>query len=187
MPLIFYISAAGILKACKRLGYQTGLRSDYYNARHFAFADGTNALASYPQAQSAATIDLSKVFTYTKTRLVYDSASGLYRKYLHGKSQVDALTGKQLTFANVIVQNTTWKQLDKKGYLEFQMIDDKQDGYYFTKGKAIHITWKKTSDYEPTRYYDDQGNEIQLNTGKTYIAVAQDGRDVSFNKKILYI
>ena len=111
---------------------------------------------------------------------MYDSASGLYRKYLHGKSQVDALTGKQLTFANVIVQNTTWKQLDKKGYLEFQMIDDKQDGYYFTKGKCIHITWKKTSDYEPTRYYDDQGNEIQLNTGKTYIAVAQDGRDVRF-------
>ena len=175
-----YISAAGILKASKRLGYQTNLRSDYYNTKHFTFADETNTLASYPQAQSAATIDLSKVFTYTKTRLVYDSASGLYRKYLHGKSQVDALTGKQLTFANVIVQNTTWKQLDKKGYLEFQMIDDKQDGYYFTKGKCIHITWKKTSDYEPTRYYDDQGNEIQLNTGKTYIAVAQDGRDVRF-------
>ena len=176
-----YISASGILKACKRLGYQTSLRSDYYNTKHFTFADTENTLADYSDAQAATVIDLSKVFTYTKTRLTYDASTGLYRKYLHGKSQIDARTGKQLTFTNVIVQNTTWKKLDKKGYLEFQMIDDSQDGYYFTKGKCIHITWKKTSDYEPTRYYDDNGNEIQLNTGKTYIAVAQSGRKVQFH------
>ena len=60
------------------------------------------------------------------------------------------------------------------------MIDNTHDGYYFTKGKAIHIRWEKTSDYEPTRYYDDNGNEIQLNTGKTYIAVAQAGKQVKF-------
>lgn len=175
-----YISSSGILKVCKRLGYSTSLRSEYYNPKHFTFSDTVNTLSDY-NSENATTIDLSKVFTYTHSKLKYDASTGLYKKYLHGKAQVDAVTGKQLTFSNVIVQNTTWKKLDKKGYLEFKMLDTTQDGYYFTKGKCIHITWSKTDEYLPTRYYDDNGNEIQLNTGKTYIAVAQDGKDVIYS------
>lgn len=176
-----YISADGITKACASLGYQTTVRPGYYNSKHFTFAEGVNTLDQYgAQAATAGTIDLSQVFSYTKSSLKYDPATGLYFKSLHGKPQVDGLTGAQIAFSNVIVQNTTWAPLDAKGYLAFQMIDDKQDGYYFTKGKAIHIRWVKGSDYEPTRYYDDNGNEIQLNTGKTYIAIAQAGKLVRF-------
>ena len=58
--------------------------------------------------------------------------------------------------------------------------DNTEDGYYFTKGKCIHIRWAKTGDYTPTIYYDDLGNEIQLNEGKTYIAIAQKGRMPAF-------
>ena len=74
------------------------------------------------------------------------------------------------------VQNTSWVRLDDNGYLAFANYDTTQDGWYFTKGKCIHITWQKTADYSPTRYFDDAGNEIQMNQGKTYIAVAQAGR-----------
>lgn len=176
-----YISADGIQRACADLGYQTSIREGYYNSKHFTFAEGVNTLDQYgAQAATANTINLAEVFSYTKSSLQYDPASGLYLKSLHGKPQVDGLTGAQLAFANVIVQNTTWASIDAKGYLAFQMIDNTQDGYYFTKGKAIHIRWVKGSDYEPTRYYDDNGNEIQLNTGKTYIAVAQSGKQVKF-------
>ena len=97
------------------------------------------------------------------------------------RSQTDGLNGEQLKFANVIVQNTKWVRLDDKGYLAFQNIDNTEDGYYFTKGKCIHVTWQKMGDYLPTVYYDDFGNEIQLNEGKTYIAVAQKGRSVLYN------
>ena len=176
-----YISSEGIEKACAKLGYQTSLRQGYYNAKHFTFANGVNDLSQYPSAQSASRIDLSSVFAYTKTSLDYDASSGLYKKNLHGKAQVDAVTGKQLTFANVVVQNTAWQQMDKKGYLGFNMVDTTHDGWFCTKGKAIHVTWKKTSDYAPTVYYDDSGNEVQFNRGKTYIAVAQDGKAVKFN------
>lgn len=176
-----YISASGIQKACSQLGYQTSLRSGYYNPKHFTFSTGTNDLSGYgSNAKTANSIDLSQVFTYTKSALTYHAADGLYYKNIHGKAQVDAITGKQIAFTNVIVQNTTWKQLDKKGYLSFNVIDATQDGYYFTKGKCIHITWKKTGDYTPTVYYDDNGRVVQFNTGKTYIAIAQDGKDVIF-------
>lgn len=176
-----YISADGIQKACAQLGYQLTIREGYYNSKHFTFAEGVNTLDQYGgQAATANVIDLSKVYSYTKSSLTYDPISGLYLKSLHGKPQTDGLTGQQIAFANVIVQNTSWAPLDAKGYLNFQMIDNLQDGYYFTKGKAIHIRWAKTSDYTPTKYYDDNGNEIQLNTGKTYIAVAQAGKPVVF-------
>lgn len=176
-----YISADGVRMACAELGYQTTLREEYYNAKHFTFAEGVNTLEQYGAGAAVAnTIDLAKVFGYTKSSLQYDETSGLYLKSLHGKPQTDALTGNQLAFANVIVQNTTWQKADDKGYLLFQMLDSAQDGYYFTKGKAIHIRWIKLGDYEPTRYYDDAWNEIALNEGKTYIAVAQAGRAVKF-------
>ena len=48
------------------------------------------------------------------------------------------------------------------------------------RDRGIHITWKKTSDNEPTKYYDDNGNEIVLNTGKTFIGIAQNGREIIY-------
>ena len=175
-----YISAEGIKKACRKLGYSQSLRSGLYNPKHFTFSKTTNNLSQYPNAQTANTIDLSNVFSYTKSRLTYDAATGTYKKYLHGKAQVDALTGTQLRFTNVLVQNTSWKKMDKKGYLGFNMLDSTRDGYYFTKGKCIHVTWFKSDAYEPTKYFDDNGMEIELNPGKTYIAVAQEGKKVIF-------
>lgn len=175
-----YISSNGITEACNSLGYSLSTRSEYYNASHFQFAEGTNTLEQYEGALPGNTIDLSGIFTYTKSSLTYNAETGLYSKNLHGKAQIDGNTGAQLTFSNVIIQNTKWSKRDAKGYLSFQMIGS-GDGYYFTQGKGIHITWKKTSDYSPTKFYDDNGNEIRLNTGKTYIAIAQQERTVVYN------
>ena len=176
-----YISADGIAKACAELGYPTGLRNGYYNAKHFTFANGVNTLAQYgTSAVTANAIDLANIFPYTKSAFTYNAVDGLYYKSIHGKPQTDGLNGQQIAFANVIVQNTKWAALDAKGYLTFQNYDNTEDGYYFTKGKCIHIRWAKTGDYTPTIYYDDLGNEIQLNEGKTYIAIAQKGRMPAF-------
>ena len=171
-----YISAAGITEACARLGYSLAIRPEYYSAKHFSFAEGVNTLTQYGAGAAAANvIDLSNIFPYTKTGFTYNPATGLYDKTIHGGAHKDA-DGTQLSFANVIVQNTSWVRLDDNGYLAFANYDTTQDGWYFTKGKCIHITWQKTADYSPTRYFDDAGNEIQMNQGKTYIAVAQAGR-----------
>jgi len=172
-----YISSAGIINASAELGYSLAIRPEYYNAQHFQFAQGVNTLEQYGAAAiPAKQVDLSKIFTYTKSAFVYNEADGLYYKSLHGKPQTDGLTGQQLAFANIIIQNTRWEALNGTKYLGFQNCDTTMDGYYITKGKCIHIMWSKTSDHEVTHYYDDFGNEIQLNEGKTYIAVAQAGR-----------
>lgn len=176
-----YTSGQNVINTCIQLDYSLLIRDGYYNPKHFTFAQGVNTLEQYATAaKTANVIDLSQIFTYTKSAFAYNPADGLYYKTLHGEPQVDALTGQQLTFANVIVQNTKWCKLDQNGYLYFQNYDTTEDGYYFTKGKAIHVTWQKTGDYTPTVYYDDFGNEIQLNEGKTYIAIAQKERPVLY-------
>ena len=96
---------------------------------------------------------------------------------------MDAATGKQLSFKNIILQFTYSEVRDSQGYLAFQCIDSSRDGWYFTNGKAIHINWRKDSDYGSTRYYDDNGNEILLNTGKTMICILRDGSTFSFANK----
>lgn len=177
-----YISADGIVKASNELGYSLTIRPEYYNTKHFTFAEGINTLDQYGgSALTANTIDLSEIFPYTKSAFTYNPQDGLYYKTIHGAAQTDALTGQQIAFANVIVQSTKWTTLDGSSYLGFINHDTTEDGFYFTKGKVIHIRWAKTGDYTPTIYYDDLGNEIQLNEGKTYIAVAQKGRNVKYS------
>lgn len=170
-----YVSGSSLKKAIASLGYDENHREKFYQADHFKFAAAgkENTLDGVAKALDAKEVDLSDIFPVTKSKLVYNEEDKLYYKYLHGKEQIDAATGDQLTFDNIIVQNTYYEYAPDNKYLVFQMHDTKRDGYFITRGKAIHVNWEKTSDYAPTRYFDDNGNEIELNKGKTYIAVAQ--------------
>ena len=49
-------------------------------------------------------------------------------------------------------------------------------GYYITNGKKTDITWKKNESTRKMRYYDAKGNELTINTGKTYIALFPNDR-----------
>ncbi|MFI3177325.1 MAG: DUF3048 domain-containing protein [Eubacteriales bacterium] len=177
-----YVSGASLLTAIDSLNYELTTRDEYYISDHFQFASaGTTSDLSALEgitAMDATEIDFSDVFPVTKSYLEYNEEDGLYYKYLNGSEQIDAITGEQLTFTNIIVQNTYYAYAPDDTYLVFQMHDTTRDGYFITGGQAIHVTWTKTSDYEPTRYYDDNGDEIVLNTGKTYIAIAQYDTEV---------
>ena len=41
----------------------------------------------------------------------------------------------------------------------------------------IHVTWEKKDDYEPTLFYDDNGNEVEVNQGRSMIFIIRDDRD----------
>ena len=178
-PHNMFISNEGINKALKSLGYEKEIREKYHNPDRFKFANGTNTLKD---GEDAAKIDLSKVYPYSKPTLEYNEEEGVYYKSLHGEPQIDAANDEQLKFANVIVQITQSQNLsndpNSSDYKVFLCHDTTRGGYFFTKGKVIPIRWEKTSDRGATKYYDLDGNEIELNTGKTYIAVAQEEREV---------
>ena len=173
-----YASGEGINAAIEAFNYSKTYRDNYYDPNHFRFASSKqpNTLEQYSDAVTAGEIDLQAAYSKTDTAFTYNPEDGLYYRYMYGKADTDAANdNQQLAFKNVLIQFTYHEVRDEKGYLAFQVHDTKRDGYFFTNGKGIHVTWKKTADYEPTKYYDDNGNEIEVNTGKTMICILREG------------
>ena len=178
-----YTDGSKIAAAMDTLGYSDTYTDNYEGGSHFTFASGENTLEQYGEnAFSATKIDLAGSYKITKTYFEYNEEDGLYYRFQGmqngDQAHVDAATGEQLAFKNVLVQFTHYETRDDKGYLGYQCHDTTKDGYYFTNGKAIHVTWQKTADYSSTVYYDDNGNEIELNTGKTMICILKDGTTI---------
>lgn len=177
-----YVDTAGLLSDINKLGYNLGYRSGYADENHYRFAAAgiPNTLDQYSNAITANKVDMSPTYPVTNCYFVYNAETGLYDRYQHLSGEgdgphVDKANGKQLAFKNILIQNTYYEVRDQKGYLAFQCHDTTRDGWFFTNGKGIHVNWKKTSDYGATRYYDDNGNEIELNTGKTMVCIVEDG------------
>ena len=105
----------------------------------------------------------------------YDAASGKYLRSQDGSAHLDSQTGKQLAFTNVITLFTTVEAVEtglEKGDQTMTLVDTKTDGakgfgYYFTDGKVIGIYWE--ADGENLRLEEENGAELVLNTGNTYI------------------
>lgn len=181
-PQNAYLSTKGIKEAIEHFDYSTTYRSDYYEPNHFTFASeaNPNTLTQYSDAFDVKKIDMAECFPISKTYFEYNADDGLFYRFEYGNPHTDAANKEQLKFKNVFVQFTYHEVRDNHGYLAFQDHDTTRDGYYFTNGKGIHVNWKKTSDYEPTKYYDDNGNEVEVNTGKTMICIVEDGDTFSY-------
>lgn len=181
-----YTTGSGLESVIEKKGYSQSYRG-LTDENHFRFASKAtpNDLTDYGTfAKDANYIDMSSCYPLTRCYFEYNEDDGLYYRsqYLSGDTDgphMDAATGKQLSFKNIIVQNTKWEEIIN-GYLSFQCHDASMDGWFFTNGKGIHITWAKTSDYSATRYYDDFGNEITLNTGKTMICIVPEGSTFTY-------
>lgn len=186
-PQNLYLDGADIVKEANRLGYDLEPRDNYADDIHYQFTSKSkpNNLDEYgSDAVTASKIDLSSAYPVTQTYFEYNADDGLYYRYQKpsGGAHMDAATNTQLAFKNVLIQFTYHEVRDAKGYLAFQCNDTTRDGWFFTNGKGIHVNWKKTSDYGATRYYDDNGNEVVLNTGKTMVCIVEDGDTFSYTK-----
>ncbi|MBR4767347.1 MAG: DUF3048 domain-containing protein [Lachnospiraceae bacterium] len=177
-----FTSADRIRKAADHFGYQTEYRTGYADEQHYRFApeSSPNTLEQYDKAMKADRIDLSRAYPNTNTYFLYNEETGLYDRYQHLPKtdegpHIDLMNNEQLSFKNVIVQNTYYEKRDSKGYLAFQCHDTQNDGWFFTNGRGIRVTWRKESDYGATRYFDESGNEVLFNTGKTMVCIVEDG------------
>lgn len=175
-----YTSGNLLKSAMEKKGYSLeyrGLTDD----SHFLFApeENPNTLTQYGSAACNATyIDMTAAYPLTRCYFEYNDVDGLYYRsqYLSGGTDgphLDAATGEQLSFSNIIVQHVKQEDIGN-GYLAMQCHDTTRDGWFYTQGRGIHVTWEKTSDYGATRYYDDDGYQITLNTGKTMILIIRD-------------
>jgi len=149
--------------------------NEYYTGAHYKFAPKVDPIdfSDNEEAIDAATVELP--FEHNGSYLKYDEAEGLYNYFEYGDPHLDGATGEQLAFKNLLIQKCSFSELDENGYMIFNCLTQTPtSAYYVTNGKAIECTWVKTAPTEPTRYYDMQGNELTINTGKTYVALVPD-------------
>lgn len=144
--------------------------TSHYEGEHYQFANENNPvdLSDAADAIDASVVDFP--FPHNGSYLEYNDEDQLYYYSEYGKPHVDPGNDNvQLSFKNLLIQSCGYTQYDENGYMIFDCIST-GGGYYVTNGKAIPVTWKKSSMTSPTRYYDAEGKEITINTGKTYVA-----------------
>ncbi len=145
--------------------------TEYYQGPHYQFATEKNPvdLTGKDGVIDASLVDLP--YPHNGSFLEYNAEDQLYYYSEYGKPHLDpGNDNAQLRFKNLLIQRCEFSQYDEHGYMIFYCITQ-GEAYYITNGKAEKVTWKKESMDSPTRYYDASGNEITLNTGKTYVGI----------------
>lgn len=99
----------------------------------------------------------------------YDATTQKYYKEYNHKAQIDGSTGNQLGFTNVFVLETKIKA-DSNGL--HRAVDwHGGNGYYISGGVVQKIKWSKASEQEPLLLFDENGNELTINRGKSYFGI----------------
>lgn len=171
--------------------------TELYPGKHFNFSTKDLKLSdTYYLFKTAEQITLP--FPHNKSALTYNAETQTYDYYVYGDAHIDANDNTVTTFKNVILQSCDYMVFDEHGYMKYYVnsetaAEDKArdktifgsvkgygcytdasngSGYYITNGEAVPITWYKAADTDITVFKNKQtGEEITLNTGKTYIAI----------------
>jgi hypothetical protein len=160
-----FTSVEGIQAGIKKMGFETEYKEGY--KPHYTFYEKDTDLTGGVNAKKL-TLEFSG---YTSPYFTYNSTDKVYQRFQFGKEHIDSVTGKQLTFKNIIIQFVKEWNIDKNGYQTMDIENASGTGYYITNGKAVPITWKKKESDRWMRYYDEKGNELTINPGKTYITL----------------
>ncbi len=164
-----YTSSERMDEAIEAKGFERK-QSDAYKDGHFVFAKEENLLEDGEDC-----VVLTTYYPHDQPWFVYDEDTKTYARYEFGGPHVDQGNGEQLTFTNIIYMNVHQELYPgDKGYLNIPIAGANGTGKFFTRGKMIDIKWANTGDGQVTHYYTMDGEEIQLNTGKTFISLIQN-------------
>ncbi len=104
----------------------------------------------------------------------YDEETKTYFKLHNGNAHVDGVTGAQLQFTNVLVLETTFERDGSTSNKWFDWTGGEDSvGYYVSNGGVQKIHWEKENDEVKgyLKFYKEDGTELSINRGKTYIAI----------------
>ncbi|WP_026835875.1 DUF3048 domain-containing protein [Eubacterium xylanophilum] len=170
-PHNVYTDGKKILKGAKKLKYRTKIKESKM-AEHFDFYEEDTDLES---GDNCKYVYLPFSY-YSICYLKYDSKAKVYKKFEYKKKHMDHKYNKQLQFKNVIIQLVKEKNIDKNGYQHLSLHRAHGKGYYISNGKCTKITWRKSEEDGEMCYYNEDGDKLTINPGKTYIAAYPKNR-----------
>lgn len=161
----------------------------YVNLQGFASTIDAEPVGAQPfkfsTAPSKGTEDVKEIkINYSGSNNVtykYNDEKGAYDRFINNNEYVDAVDGKQVAFQNIVIQETTQTNFgDVKGHINLDMLGTGKASFYFG-GKMIKGTWTRTSKNKPTVYKDENGKEIKLSVGTTFVQIVTNAVGVTNN------
>ena len=118
-----------------------------------------------------------KYSNYTNSSYEYDADKKVYKRSMSGTAHVDAITGQQYTYKNIIVAPLKNYSYDSYGRQKLDNIGS-FDGYFITDGYSVPITFTKESRSSQTVYKYKDGSIIKFNDGNTFIQITPLGEEI---------
>ena len=133
----------------------------------------TNIAIPYPSA------------TGSQAAFAYDAGRGLYLRSMGGGPHLDGNTGAQIGVENVVVQYVPHEVTDivedTLGSRSIRLnLFGQGRAVVFRDGNAYAGTWRSDSRGDTPRFYTDDGAEVPLKPGKTWISVVPGDYAVSY-------
>ncbi len=181
-------------------GY-TGVNGQFFSrdsarvAPHNAYFNSRDALVKIPKIEVAnhflfdkTTFYESKPITTLKLGYSYDnnitytylSAEHRYARSINNSPMMDAYTNKQVKTTNIIIQHAPHHAVESVAYI---IVDFEGSGVaeYFIDGSYVKGIWKKPIEAQPTKWYDDKGQEMKFLPGNTWIQVVHPNIPIVMN------
>lgn len=110
----------------------------------------------------------------------FDEETGLYRRFKKGQEH-QMQSGAVLTAENIIVLRMDNYDLNDGTNKGRQNLSDTGtgSGMYITGGKCQAITWKKANRDSVTKLYYENGDEVFLNPGVTFVQIVPSSMNVT--------
>ncbi|WHH61502.1 DUF3048 domain-containing protein [Petroclostridium sp. X23] len=169
-----YTSIEKIKEMMKQKKYR-----DTSEVQNFQYASSELTLADGASARKIE-IPYSR---YHTTAYEYDETAKLYKRWMRGTPHALSTSDNAVSTKNIIIQYVKNYYLgDGEPNIGRQQLDTvgTGTGYYITNGKTVKINWKKDKRSSKTLYTDEQGHEIQLNDGQTWIQITPINANVVF-------
>ncbi len=146
--------------------------------RPFLFTDESPYTDGYDTAYE---INLDFGHKQYISHFYYDEMENIYLRYsgdapymtYASASDRSEESQEQLSFSNVIIQRVEYEFVNGSSIMPDMQSIGSGNADIFIGGRYIAGYWVRNSEEDPTVFYDDQGNEIQLTRGTTYIAHLQ--------------
>lgn len=101
----------------------------------------------------------------------HDGAYSIYQPFS------DANTGEKVPYKNVLI---LYARTSTDGYRMFAELTGEGKGYFACNGQIIPIIWKRSKLSQPFRYYLEDGTQVSMGVGKTYIGVIPTSAPVEY-------
>lgn len=159
--------------------YTSGEKLDALNAskgfKESSFTGFKRGDGKPAETPNATTIQLNFSSGTYNTAYAYDKTTNTYKRSLAGAPHADREGGQIAPRIVVALEAPLERRVGPDGYEDTVTIGSGK-ATVFQNGTATAITWKKDSLTAPLKLLDENGKDVTLNRGQTWIGVFTPGR-----------